>query len=279
MAHKIFGDARIMEAYTLNSYFLTLSPWFEGDSMVASFVKKGTKGKDNVTVYISLKKFEKLVESIKNRSLLELIKKDDKDDNPGAWTYRTGNNGSKLFSLGLGAQNSKTGKRSITFHGYDATKKANANVPITWEDLEDMVWAYELVVGKEPEDNAWHKMLYDAFWSAYEDKKKHYEKTDEDEESVTEEVQEAAKEPVPQGVEGGATVVTLSSFSKEGDVISFNGKLDDTDSVFRIGNSEISGKDKDRWNALAKDVKKSPVKVSLNLHHVRGNEYTILGIA
>ena len=282
MAHKVFGDARIMEAYTLNSYFVTLSPWFEGDSMVASFVKKGTKGKDNVSVYISLKRFEKLIASIKDGSLLEAIKADTKDDNPKAWEYRTGNNGSKTVSIGLGQVNSRTGKRSITIHGYDATKKLNANVPITWEDLTDMVWGYELVTGKTPEDNIWHKMLYDAFWTAYEDKKKHYEKTDDDEETVSGEEIEPSKDAVEASNKTSsesASYVTLTSFSKEGDVVSFEGTYEGKASIFRIGAGEISGKDKDKWNSLAKEVKSGPVEAPLKLHHVRGNEYTILGLA
>ena len=44
MAHKVFDDAQIKTAYTLNSWFMTMAPWFEGDSMVVSFVKKGSKG-------------------------------------------------------------------------------------------------------------------------------------------------------------------------------------------------------------------------------------------
>ena len=280
MAHKVFGDARIMEAYTLNSYFVTLSPWFEGDKMVVSFVKKGTKGKDNVTIHVSLKKFEKLIDSIKDGSLLEAIKRDDKDDNPGAWSYRTGNNGSKTVSIGLGQKNTKTGKRSITIHGYDAAKKLNANVPISWEDLTDMVWGYELVTGKEPEDNVWHKMLYNSFWNAYEEKKKHFEKTEDDEEYVSEDAPEAPKTtPATEEVADGDTSVTLSAFSKDGDVVSFTGSIEGKESILRIGSSEMSGADKDEWNKIAKDVKNGPVGVILKLHHVRGNEYTILGIA
>lgn len=287
MAHKVFGEAHILEAYTLNSFFVTLSPWFEGDSMVVSFVKKGTKGKDNVTVYVSLKKFEKLVAGIRDGSFLETLKKDDKNDTPGAWSYRTGNNGSKLVSIGLGKVNSKTGKRSVCIHGYDAAKKLNADVPITWEDLTDMVWAYELVVGPAPTDNIWHKMLHEAFWSAYDNKKKHFVKSEEDEEqTAAEEVQETENKAVqaepPAKTETPTELsakVTLSGYTKEGEVVSFNGTLDGNSSVFRIDNAEMAGKDKEFWNKAAKDMKNGDIDLSLRLRHVRNNEYMILGIA
>ncbi|MCR5669886.1 MAG: hypothetical protein K6G10_02685 [Butyrivibrio sp.] len=280
MAHKIFGDARIMEAYTLNSYFVTLAPWFEGDSMVVSFVKKGTQGKDNVTVYVALKTFEKLIDSIKDGSFLDAIKKDDKDDNPGAWVCRTGQNGSKMVAIGLGSKNSKTGKRSITIHGYDATKKLNANVPIRWEDLTDMVSAYELVVGPEPTDNVWHKMLHEAFWDAYESKKKHYEKSAEDEEQVTEAAAPSENEPAKQEAEKMMeATVTLSDYTKDGDVISFNGTLNGNSSVFRIASQEMAGKDKDAWTKASKDMKKGNIDLRLKLRMVKSGEYTILGIA
>ncbi len=113
MAHKIFDEAQIMAAYTLNSWFVTFSPWFEGDNMVVSFVKKGSKGKDSFPIYVSLDKFEKFLRSIEDGSFKKALSEDTKFDNPEAWTYRTGNKGSKSLAIGLGKENDKTGKRNV----------------------------------------------------------------------------------------------------------------------------------------------------------------------
>ncbi len=293
MAHKVFGDAQIMASYTLNSYFVTLSPWFEGDSMVVSFVKKGTKGKTNITIYTSLNKFEKLVKSIKDDSFLKTLKEDDKSDNPSAWVYKTGANASKQVTLGLGSINTKTNKRSICIHGYDANKPVkdrNANVPITWEDLKDMVWAYELITSPKPTDNCWHAMLWQAFWDAYKEKAKHYvmqdddeEYCDENEQEMTADVNETENAPSAQDKPKSKTsegVVTLRGYKKEGDVVSFDGTYDGEEAVFRIESSEFAGKDKATWNKASSDMKKKGnIDLRLKLRHVRNNEYTILGIA
>ncbi len=287
MAHKIFDEAQIMAAYTLNSWFVTFSPWFEGDNMVVSFVKKGSKGKDSFPVYVSLDKFEKFINSIEDGTFKTALFNDTKSDNPEAWTYRTGNNGSKQLAIGLGKVNSKTGKRNVCIHGYDATrsKDKNADVPISYENLEDLASNYRLIVGPAPTDNIWHKMLHEAFWAAYKTKASHYAKGADDEETLDESVVSVQEDiPVNAPSESKETStfesdVTLTSYKKEGNVVSFSGTIEGQDAVLRISSTELGGKDKNAWKAVSDDMSKGKVSVRLKLRHVRNEEYTILAIA
>nr|WP_297765720.1 hypothetical protein [uncultured Butyrivibrio sp.] len=287
MAHKIYDEAQIMAAYTLNSWFVTFSPWFEGDNMVVSFVKKGSKGKDSFPIYVALDKFEKFLKSIENGSFKNALAEDTKSDNPEAWTYRTGNNGSKQLAIGLGKVNSKTGKRNVCVHGYDATrtKDKNADVPISYEILEDLAANYRLIVGPAPTDNIWHKMLYDAFWSAYKTKAGHYTKGAEDEETI-DETPVAVQDEVPVNAPSESkdmstfeTDVTLTSYKKEGDVVSFSGTIEGQDAILRISSTELGGKDKQAWKNVSDNMSKGNADVRLKLRHVRNEEYTILAIA
>lgn len=282
MAHKLFDDAQIAAAYTLNGYFVTFSPWFEGDSMLVSFVKKGSSGKDKIEIYVSLRRFEKLVKSIEDGTFKKALEKDTETDTPGAWSYVTGANGSKVLSLGLGKVNPKTGKRSIIIHGYNAEEKKNADVRIDWDVLEELAENYKLVVGQAPADNCWHKMLYDAFWDAYAKKSKNYAKSSDDEEhKVPEDVQEnVAEEPAsPAEKTESVETVTLKSYTKEGDVVSFDGEIKGESAIVRIDSQELAGKDKSIWSKASKDMKKGPVNMLLNLRRVRNNEYTVLAVA
>lgn len=288
MAHKYFDEAQIMTAYTLNSWFVTVAPWFEGDKMLFSFVKKGTAGKNPIKVYVSLRKFEKLIEDIESGKFSEVLAKDTKDDNPSAWTYRTGNKGSKNLAIGLGKANDKTGKRNICIHGYDAGLKANADVPVSWDDILELKDNYRLIVGPKPIDNCWHKMLWEAFWNAYEKKKKYFEDEDMDdtEETVSDEptaenLTETHTEPKNEpSIEKESTQsVILKSYKKEGDVISFESLVADKPAILRVNSADMSGKDNAAWKKASKELSDGEAKIVLNLRHVRKNEFTVLGVA
>ena len=287
MAHKFFDEAQILAAYTLNSWFVTVAPWFEGDKMLFSFVKKGTSGKNPIKVYVSLRKFEKLIDDIETGKFLEALSNDNASDTPSAWTFRTGNKGSKNLAIGLGMKNSNTGKRNICIHGYDAGRQSdkNADVPVTWEDILELKDNYKLIIGPKPVDNCWHKMLWEAFWNAYEKRKKFYETDDVDDEESVSDVEDTSVEiPVQteekQSKNSNAQEVVLKSYTKDGDVISFESVVANKPAVLRVASADLGGKDKSAWNKASSELKNGKeAKIILNLRHVRNNEYTVLGVA
>lgn len=174
--HKNFDDAQIITFYNTNE-FVAFSPWFDGDNMVVSFIKKGVNGKTKVMIYLDLFKFEMLCNYISTGKFHDMLEKSNQD-NP-AFSYRTGNHGSKQLTIYKYGSN-------YTIHGYDAGQALNFNITCVYRDFLDLVRNYQLVVNRS-EDNYWHQLLYDAFWTAYEKKSGFYQQnqTDEDKETST----------------------------------------------------------------------------------------------
>lgn len=181
--HKFFENACIYTQYS-GTWFVSFNPWFDGDNMVCSFVKKNTSGDESFKIYMSLFKFEQLIKDIENGKLYTKLQNSN-DKNP-AFKYVTGDNGGKQITIFLS-------DNKIIIHGYykNANYNQNANVPITRAELEILAQSYHIVA--EPDGNVWHKMLYDTFWLAYEKNKKYFNDGNE-KESAKEESQEKKQE-------------------------------------------------------------------------------------
>ena len=111
--------------YTLKGYFIKVKPALGIDKVVFSFVEKGTSG-SGFDIYVDVDDFDLLCDSILNRELLKKLQ--DSNQEKAAWDYTTGEKGSKQLTI-------FKGNNGIVIHGYDASKKKNANVAVRYDRL------------------------------------------------------------------------------------------------------------------------------------------------
>ena len=183
---KMLMDGCIAEWYTLKGYFIRVYPAFAIDKVRFSFVEKGTKGQ-GFDVYINTVSFMLLCEDIRSGRLLRQIEADN-GQHPSAWSYRTGENGSKSVAIGK----SRSGTPLV--QGRDTMQKKNAQVPLdSYERLREMALLFGIVSG-QVHANGYISELKAIFDKAKDSRRWHI--TDEDEPSAMQNVE--ATEPAAE---------------------------------------------------------------------------------
>lgn len=124
--------------YTLKGYFIKVKPALGIDKVVFSFVEKGTSG-TGFDIYVDIDDFDLLCDSILSKELVRMLQ--DSSQDKAAWSYTTGEKGSKQLTI-------FKGNNGIVIHGYDATKKKNANVAVRYDKLTIMAKWHRRVASK-----------------------------------------------------------------------------------------------------------------------------------
>lgn len=127
--------------YTQKGFFLKVY-MTKIDKVKMSFVEKGKKGA-GFDIYVDLTAFILLTEDILSGVLLQKIAQDT-GDYPGAWTYVTGENGSKTLAIGKGQ------KGTLIQGRIKGETPKNAFIPVSYEDLRSMAIWFQLVAGLKP---------------------------------------------------------------------------------------------------------------------------------
>lgn len=106
--------------YTLTGWFCTVKTAFDIDKVRFDFVKSGTGGQENFSIYVGTDQFDLLCDDILSFRFAKKLEADKANDYPKAWEYITGAKAALELHIGAGKNT------PIVIQGRDKTKK-NAN--------------------------------------------------------------------------------------------------------------------------------------------------------
>lgn len=129
--------------YTLNGWFCTIKTAFDIDKVRFDFVKSGTGGQENFSIYVDTDRFDLLCDDILSFRFYKKLEEDKVNAYPKAWEYITGIKASLELHIGAGKNN------PIVIQGRDKTKKnANGFVGIpSYDELRIMAKDFKRLSG------------------------------------------------------------------------------------------------------------------------------------
>lgn len=138
-----------------DSYLFSVNPAPGIDRVRLSLVKKNTGGKESNDFYMKISDFRRLCEDIDSGLAWKRISA-DKEKYPSAYKFVTGENGSKVLTLG-GSRKNGYARVQITIENSFMVS------PVSGAELREMSFLFKLVMGLIP-CSRYYKSLIDVFW-------------------------------------------------------------------------------------------------------------------
>ena len=152
----------ISNAFTLNKWFVNITPAYGIDKIKFSFVMKGSQGKDSFDVYVDPLYVKVWAQDIRSGRFFNVLlaEKQAGEQYPKYYKYTTGNSGEKH----VGFMNSTNGGYCINAKTYEGEKNKFANVPV------DNIWLrmFAEMYLTVHEESGWEKKHADTILKASE---------------------------------------------------------------------------------------------------------------
>lgn len=156
-----------------------------------SIVELGTNGKVHSDFYLGMKQMHQLCEDITSGVAQKRFSKDIENQYPSAYKFVTGENGCKKLNIGGGQIGIRVQIQINTDGKWDNKMSA-----VTWEDLREMGFYFNLVTGLIPvTPGSYYDKLYKCFWDGEANRGKYFSsyKPEHDGEYKAEEVEPSAE--------------------------------------------------------------------------------------
>lgn len=162
-------DGAILQAYG-TKYVLSVNPAPGIDKCRFSVVELGTKGKVSIDYWMKMDEMRRLCDEIDKGIAARKINDDAQSQYPSAYTFVTGENGSKKLSIGGGQKGCRVQVQVNRGNRWDRMMTV-----ISYADLQDMAFYFKLVMGLIPATR-YYGSLVDAYWQGESERQKNFGK-------------------------------------------------------------------------------------------------------